>query len=695
MTRIKCPKCEHVNPEGVTTCVRCNAPLPRVRVDAPGPMGNPSDPSNPMNQIQFRSGQIIASRYTVLHMIGRGGMGCIYRVRDNALKEEVALKMLLPQFVRDKMVVERFFNEAKIARSLSHPNIVRVHDIGMTGNIIYISMELIRGRSLRNILEELGAGQRMPIREALRVVDDLCAALEYAHHRTVHRDIKPENVMVCEDGSVKLMDFGISKLMESTRLTAQSMIMGTPFYMSPEQLKNSADVDARSDVYSVGVMLYEILTGNMPTGVPKPASQLTREVPPTLDPIVAKCVDPDPDKRYQSAAELRAALRQIRAMLGDVSVPASSAGDMLQAVPAEKLQGNRNTLRVAGIALVMCIVGAAGAGLYGLESLRRSAEAVTAANRSSEATTSPNGSDGPFDSTVFQKIKSTVDRVRTRAMTEAERHPEMSRVIDDADLRWKQVELEASRENPQALDLARQALQCYLAPVIWPAGMVFVPPGEVSLGDMPGADTVIVDGFFIDMTEVTNGQFEQFCESEGWRQRYALQSVPREMPVSHTTFYDAEAFAAWAKKKLPTEVQWARAAYGERSASPAYPWGNDWQDGLCNSAGGVDGYEGLAPVGSFENDVTWAGCYDMAGNVSEWTRTQSAQLPYNPNDGREDLSKLFFGTQVVVRGGNFLDTGRTRLSARFASLFEASQPTIGFRCVVELPSRLEDIEALL
>ncbi|HNR35642.1 MAG TPA: protein kinase, partial [Candidatus Hydrogenedentes bacterium] len=140
MAKVKCPKCDFVNPDGQDSCVRCKTPLPRIKIE----IAPPSAPPVQQAQYVFRPGQIVASRYSVIDVIGRGGMGCIYRVRDNVLKEDVALKTLLPQFVRDQTVVERFFNEARIARGLSHPNIVRVHDIGITGDIIYISMELIK-----------------------------------------------------------------------------------------------------------------------------------------------------------------------------------------------------------------------------------------------------------------------------------------------------------------------------------------------------------------------------------------------------------------------------------------------------------------------------------------------------------------------------------------------------------------------
>lgn len=680
MARVKCPKCEFVNAEGLSVCGRCGTSLPRVVAEGLPRSGTPPQGQGSA-QFLFRPGQLVASRYSVLNVIGRGGMGCIYRVQDNILKEEVALKTLLPQFVRDKMVVERFFNEARIARQLSHPNIVRVHDIGMTNNIIYISMELVKGKSLRMMVDELVPGQRLPTLTALHIIDDLCAALEYAHRHTVHRDIKPENIMVHDDGTVKLMDFGISKLMDRSRLTGTSIVMGTPFYMSPEQLKNSASVDARADLYSVGVVLYEILTGNVPTGIPKPASQLTREVPPALDPIVAKCVDPDPEKRYQSATELRAALRPIIALLES----GSALGFPREMEP--RIRIDKNIVRKAGgVALMLLIVGLAGAAIYRLETTK--AKPAAGYESGAPVVVTSNGVQG-FDA-AFQKLEEQVALARSAVPPEAATDDAMTKIVESARTRWDLARTESAGKTPKALALAREALQCYRALQFWQPDMVFIPPGTVRIGDAASGADVALDGFFIDTNEVTNGQYLKFCTQVdgGWRwpPSYNLEQAPANMPVVDVTFYDALAYAAWAGKQLPTEAQWARAAYGEHPASDRYPWGSEWEAGACNSGTNEDSQEYAAAVGSFQRDHTLSGCYDMAGNVSEWTRTAFKDLPYDAQDGRDDPSAFTFGTMISVRGGNFGDVARTALSARFSRLFEEHDYTLGFRCVKELPN---------
>lgn len=300
-----CPKCTYDNPPSAIRCERCDTWLLASSQGATRP-GLPPD-----GEHLYKPGDVIAGRYAVVDMIGRGGVGCIYKVQDNILEETVVLKILLPSFVSDKSMVDRFLNEARIARKLTHPHIVRIHDVGRVEQTVFISMELIEGRSLRELLDHLKPGERPPLLDALRIVDELCSALEYAHQFTVHRDIKPENIMLNRGGRVKLMDFGISKLKGSTQYTSIATVMGTPYYMSPEQLRDSHDVDQRADVFSTGVVLYELLTGYRPTGIPKPASEMARDVPPLMDTIISHCVEPDRDRRFQNATEVRTAIHPV------------------------------------------------------------------------------------------------------------------------------------------------------------------------------------------------------------------------------------------------------------------------------------------------------------------------------------------------------------------------------------------------
>ncbi|HQL95285.1 MAG TPA: bifunctional serine/threonine-protein kinase/formylglycine-generating enzyme family protein [Candidatus Hydrogenedentes bacterium] len=614
----------------------------------------------PADDMQFRRGQVVNGRYTVLDMIGRGGMGCIYKVHDNVLGEDVALKTLLPQFLRDKMVVERFFNEARIARKLAHPNIVRVHDIGSAGKGVFISMEYVQGESLRNMIEKLPPGKRLPVAEVLRIIDQLCVALEYAHQYTIHRDIKPENIMIDRDRRVKLMDFGISKLMDNPRMTGTAVVMGTPYYMSPEQLRTSHDVDARADIYSVGVVLYEVLTGNMPTGVPRPASQMLGEIPPAMDDIVAKCVDPNPERRFQNAAELRAALQPVIELV--------SRGKDITKVSRRQARGGAAFpwKKAAGWALAVLIAGGILTGLAGLARQWGAAGAPVAA---------PQPAAGGRTGEVLRLIGEVRARVEPLAgaseanralFTEAERRRGL---------------LEAAGSGAAASD-AEEVLRCYLALALSRADMVFVPGGAVTVGGV----SVAVPGFLMDTTEVTMGRYAKFAAEipGGWRVpaevRDMMQTYP-DYPMTWVSLFDAQACAAHLGKTLPTRAQWALAAHGGKDTSDMYPWGGDWQAGGCNCQ-----TQKLAPVATFERDRSWCGVSDLAGNVSEWTLT--------PADPAAAGRLPDFGDLMLVCGGNFADAPAPLRADRPAA-YETRAAAVGFRCVLEIGVTAADVAEVL
>jgi hypothetical protein len=654
-----------VNPDGQEACLQCQTPLPRIKIEAVA--SQPPRPPGPVAS-QFRRGQVVTNRYTVLNIIGRGGMGTIYRVHDNTLGEDVALKTLLPQFAQDKQIIERFFNEARIARKLAHPNIVRVHDIGIAGDVLYISMEHIEGKSLRGLLESLPPGQRLPIKQVLHIFDELCAALEYAHQYTVHRDIKPENVMITTGGTVKLMDFGISKLMANTRLTGASIVMGTPFYMSPEQLRNSRDVDACADLYSVGVMLYEVLTGNMPTGVPKPASEMIKDLPRELDAIVAKCVQPDPKDRYQNASELRGDLLPLRQLIlaGGDTTPVMRSQSRSRSWPMRKIAG--------WLMAALLIAGVAGSYVE-LENRR---EALLSQTAGAETTASSGQEALTGEATPLPEL---IEQVRTRAELRAATLEPVRAICREAAVLWA-----AARDaegNAASAEAQRAALRAYVAAILWRDGMVFIPGGTVNLGETP----VDVPAFLIDHAEVTAGQFAAFCQDVpgGWRFPNEFSDLAEDeldLPISMVSFYDAQAFAARADKLLPTEAQWARAACGYPDSAPqTFPWGEEWKAGGANTGGA---YGQSAKIKSFDQDHTLSACWDMAGNVSEWTRTTA----------RTDAGDPDFGIEMLVRGGNFA-SDPSPLTQSSAMPFEQRAHTLGFRCVLELPTAPQEVAECL
>jgi tRNA A-37 threonylcarbamoyl transferase component Bud32 len=652
---ITCPKCKHVNPPGSTHCERCQAPLDRAQAADPPPQDSPKQPKQGADFILSR-GQTLAGRYTIESMIGRGGMGCIYRAHDTVLKEIVALKTLLPQFVRNKVVVERFYNEARIARNLSHPNVIRVHDIGAAGSVLYISMEYLEGRSLRATLDQLLPGEHLPLSHVLAIMDGLCAALEYAHQYTIHRDIKPENVMITADGSVKLMDFGISKLMTNAQLTATAMVMGTPYYMSPEQRKDSSTVDARSDIYSMGVMLYEIATGNTPTGVMKAPSKIHGDLPPALDGIIARCVEPDPDDRYQTVADLRQAL----AAISGVSRASSSS------LGAAMGGGKPGKLRTAlGIALIALLVLGAGLGVIRLEQRRAQ---IAAHPRSLLAQSSQPGRrpspQSPPKSPLENRLRALLDLVEplhkaARGIAEKQEEQALKDVVELGEDFWTRAKRNSDPHSHAAILPMRHAIECFAAAIMWPdlPEMVLVPPMPPGADLQAGNPRTLEGVFFIDGAPVTSGDYQRFCRQRPWR---LPSGLPRnsDTPVTGVAFYDAQEYALWAGKSLPTTAQWSLAARSAGHAAGVIAWKQEWS---------------------------------MPRGFLEWTRTPDGQLPEPQRVSDEDLDKRLFLTPLIVVGAGIPAHAAKPLSFRR----DAAQPNLGFRCVQRIPLEPDTLEDLV
>jgi len=303
MTSIRtCPRCGASLPSGRTGCPRCllelaRAPQPSPEEPAPAPRRRDPAPTPAELAPDF-------PELEVLELLGEGGMGCVYRARHRQLDRAVALKILAPGTDDDARFEERFLREARALARLDHPGIVRVHDFGRAGKRLFMTMELVEGMTLRQLLRE----KRISPREALAIVPQICDALQYAHDEgVVHRDIKPENVLVDTQGRVKLADFGLAKLIgpadEVPGRTHTGQGMGTPHYMAPEQATSARDIDHRADIYSLGVVFYEMLTGELPLGRFEPPSKRA-SVDARLDRIVLKSLERAPELRYQHAVDI-------------------------------------------------------------------------------------------------------------------------------------------------------------------------------------------------------------------------------------------------------------------------------------------------------------------------------------------------------------------------------------------------------
>jgi eukaryotic-like serine/threonine-protein kinase len=273
------------------------------------------------------SGEHYIGKYRVKRELGRGGMGAVYLAEQPGLGREVAIKELIPS--ADPVALKRFLQEAQVMARISHPNLVQVHDMELEGAINYLVLEFVRGRSLRDWMNE---GRPIPPPQVFAVMHGVLQALDYAHHRAiVHRDMKPENVLIGDEGMVKVADFGIARLLDDTGVggtaTKTGTTVGTPQYMSPEQVASSK-VDGRSDLYSAGIMFYELVTGQPPftaseadgpftlmakhvQAPPKPPSVFQPGLNPELEQMILKALAKRPDERFQTGAEFDAAMSRI------------------------------------------------------------------------------------------------------------------------------------------------------------------------------------------------------------------------------------------------------------------------------------------------------------------------------------------------------------------------------------------------
>jgi formylglycine-generating enzyme required for sulfatase activity/serine/threonine protein kinase len=282
------------------------------------------------SRVVLEPGRVLAQRYEIQQRLGAGGMGAVFAAYDRSKQERIAIKVILPELVSKKEARERFLQEAKVATSLGHPGIVKVFDVQSDGELMFLTMELLEGQTLRQQMEaRRKAGQAYSVDEVQRIVRSLGETLAYAHGKTVHRDVKPENVFVCADGRLVLMDFGLAKLLSASALSRSGTAMGTAYYMAPEQLTGASKVDPRADQFALGVMAYELLTGKVPTGMAQPLKKLRKDVPAGLAAAIENAMAAEAKDRHTDMTTLVTALGK-----GGVSLPKVSGPVLLGVLAA-------------------------------------------------------------------------------------------------------------------------------------------------------------------------------------------------------------------------------------------------------------------------------------------------------------------------------------------------------------------------
>jgi TolB-like protein/tetratricopeptide (TPR) repeat protein/tRNA A-37 threonylcarbamoyl transferase component Bud32 len=314
---MKCPKCQTDNPDTQKFCGECATPLTAAEESQPSITKTIETPRE-----ELTTGSTFADRYQIIEELGKGGMGNVYKANDSDIKEKVAIKLIKPEISTDKQTIERFQNELKFARKIRHKNVCQMYDLNREEGTYYITMEYVSGEDLKSFIHRSG---QLTVGKTIAIAKQICAGLTEAHSLgVVHRDLKPSNIMIDKDGNARIMDFGIARSLSGKGITGAGVVIGTPQFMSPEQVEGK-DVDQRTDIYSLGIILYKMLTNRVPfegetpltvgvkqkTEIPKDPKDFNDRIFEDLNRLILKCLEKEKENRYQNAAELRSDLDRL------------------------------------------------------------------------------------------------------------------------------------------------------------------------------------------------------------------------------------------------------------------------------------------------------------------------------------------------------------------------------------------------
>jgi len=672
------------------------------------------------------SGTVLAGKFRIVEIVGRGGMGVVYKAEDTKLRRPVALKFLPAKMLRDQQARDRFVVEARAVAALSHPNICTIHEIHDEQDTPFIEMEYVEGRTLKARMK-----QPLAVAEAVDFAIQVAEALEEAHQKgVIHRDIKSSNIMVTERGQIKVMDFGLARVRGETRHTQEGTTLGTVAYMSTEQARGE-DVDQRTDVWSFGVVLYEMLSGRLPFRGEndasilysvvheevKPLKETQPGIPPELHRIVHRALKKDIKARYTSAAEMGKDLKEYRDNL--------KAQELSSLTPRAFLRIIRKPKIAIPVAACLVAFSAAGAWFYNrqtnvrwarehavpeIERLLRSPELGFVNFQQAYTLAKQAGKYLPLDPALTELLDkcSVVISIKTVPAGAAVYAKELSAPYEQ----WQYMGVAPIEQVRLPIGYLRwkmqkQGYETVLA--VAPSFQMdpkykklFVPQNIYRVLDANGklppnmtrvlgdkTDIGQVDDFLMDKYEVTNKQYKEFVDSGGYHNRtywkpkfvkagraltwdHAMEEFVDQTGRPGPSTWQAGAYAKGQEEYPVSGVSWYEAAayaeYAHKSLPTAYHWGIALGDVSNISSGWVGQMsnfkgDGPRPVGAYQS-MTAYGEYDMAGNIREWCSNDTT-------NGR------------IVRGGAWNDVPYMTDNLSQAPAFDRS-PKNGFRCVMYL-----------
>jgi len=664
-----CPNCFHSNPDDAVSCESCGS---RLGLAAEWQETNRAE----IKIDGFTAGDLIAERFKVIRELGQGGMGTVYLVQDKELGgQQVALKLIHSKLVAHPEAQKRFIDEVITCRKLFHSNIVRVHDLKRWQELRLFTMEYIAGRSLREWLDERKS-QKPPFTfpEVISIIDPLLKALSYAHQHTIHRDIKPENIMVTgefPDVGIKVLDFGIAKTLSPSQFSLSAQVLGTAYYMAPEQMASASKIDHRADLYSVGMVLYEMLTGEIAAGRFKLPGELFPELPAELDLVIEKTLSPKPHGRYKNADGIKIALNKV---LLDYK---ASQEKIRQEEVKKKKEARVKALMKKGQSAMDARSWTEAEGLF-KQALKLDAENRMAKDLATEAM-----------SKKAQQNKLVKDVEMADALWDLEvaKEADIHTLLKDvrSDRRFYKVmdllsvalpkESQRVEEQRRLEELKRQRKE--QEPKLFPTfenslnmKFVLIPPGTFRMGS-PLSESgrvsnenqhlvTLSKGFYMQTTEVTQGQWKVVMGNNPSN----FKNCGDDCPVETVSWDDAQDFIRKLnimedsdKYRLPTEAEWE---YASRAGSKRrFCFGDD-----AGKLGQYAWYSSNSgnrthPV-SEKHPNAW-GLYHMHGNVWEWCQDWYGKI--YPAGSITDPKGSSWGSDRVLRGGSWNDGARYCRSA--------------------------------